>query len=67
VTQKIKNTHDEKKNTQNRSLKIKSKKGFGDRKITLGPAGPPLHKGVFVVLQSVQLFLFSITSTDNDS
>ena len=36
-------------------------------KITLGPAGPPLHKGVFVVLQTVQHFLFSITSTDNDS
>ena len=36
------------------------------RKITLGPAGQPLDKGVFVILQTVQHFLFSITSTDND-
>lgn len=33
----------------------------GRRRFTLGPAGPPLHSGVFVVLQSVQNFklLFS--------
>jgi len=37
-------------------------------KITLGPAGPPLHKGVFVVLQSEQHFLFSlIIPAHNDS
>jgi len=37
-------------------------------KITLGPAGSTLHKGVFVVLQSKEHFLFSlIIPTHNDS
>lgn len=33
----------------------------------LGPSGPLLHKGVFVVLQSEQDFLFSLVSSLNNS
>lgn len=34
--------------------------------ITLGPAGPPLHRGVLVVPQSAQLFFGSLTWLSSD-